>query len=153
MEMFYGDEDDPTMWFAKFKRMLPISWTDTEEVTHFFNHLLPNSYTLDWFNILSSKDKTSLDTIQIAFDIRWPPPECPQFSQAEQMERIRELVLKEEDIGKWTALSDKRKADYGQNIWANEVKKAPISMGNMQGLLIECALDNIPNVLKDYLTC
>ena len=69
------------------------------------------------------------------------------------MEWIKELVLKEEDIGKWTTPSDKQKADYGQNIWANEVKKAAISIGDMQGLLIECTLNNIPNILKDHLTC
>ncbi|KAF8137702.1 hypothetical protein EV363DRAFT_1446483 [Boletus edulis] len=152
-EMFYGDEDDPTMWFAKFKRMLPHSWTDTEKVAHFTNHIMPSSYASDWLDALSFRDKVSLETIQTAFDIRWPPPERPQFTRAEQMERIRELVLKEGDIGKWITPSDKRKADYGQNIWANEVKKAAISMGDVQGLLLECALDSIPNILKDHLTC
>ena len=152
-EMFFGDEDNPTMWFAEFQRMLPLSWTDTEKVSHFANHIIPNSYALDWLATLTRGDMATLASVRVAFNVRWPPPERPKFTRAEQMERIREQVLKEESIGKWVTLADKRKADYGQNIWANEVAKAAITMGDTAGFLIECAVDGIPNLLKDHLSC
>ena len=69
------------------------------------------------------------------------------------MERIRELVLKEENIRKWITPSDKQRPDYGQNLWANEVTKMVRMMGDTKGFLIEFALEIIPNTLKDHLTC
>ena len=48
---------------------------------------------------------------------------------------------------------DKRKADYGQNLWATEVAKMAINMGDRKGFLIEYVLEDIPNILKDHLTC
>ena len=48
---------------------------------------------------------------------------------------------------------DKCKADYGQNLWATEVAKIAINMGDYKGFLIEYILEGIPNILKDHLTC
>ena len=98
-------------------------------------------------------DMASLATIRTAFNVRWPPPEHRKFLRAEQMERIREQLLSEENIGKWITLADKQKADYGQNIRANEVAKAAITMGDTGGFLIDCAVDGILNLLKDHLAC
>ena len=69
------------------------------------------------------------------------------------MERIREQVLSEENIGKWITPLDKWKADYGQNIWANKVVKAAITMGDTAEFLIDCVVDGILNLLKDHLAC
>ena len=69
------------------------------------------------------------------------------------MERIKELVLKEENIGRWITPSDKWRPDYGQNLWANEVMKMVRMMGDTEGFLIEFVLEIILNTLKDHLTC
>ena len=69
------------------------------------------------------------------------------------MEWIRELVLKEENIGKWITPSNKWRPDYSQNLWANEVTKMARTMGDTKGFLIEFALEIILNTLKDHLTC
>lgn len=100
IDMFFGDEENPTMWFVEFQRMLLLMWTDAEKVSHFANHIVPSSYALDWYDALTPTATATLATIRTAFNTRWPPPEHPKFSQAEQMERIRELTLKEENIGK-----------------------------------------------------
>jgi hypothetical protein len=115
-DMFFGDEDNPTMWFAEFQRMLPLSWVENEKVSHFVNHIVSNSYASDWIDTLTRNDMASLAAIRTAFNVRWPPPERPKFSRAEQMERIREQILREENVGKWVTPSDRRKADYGQNM-------------------------------------
>ena len=152
-DMFFGNEDNPTMWFTEFQRMLPLSWMENEKVSHFANHIDPNSYASDWLDTLTCNDMASLATIRMAFNNRWPPLERPKLSRAEQMEQIREQVLSKENIGKWITPPDKWKADYGQNIWANEVAKVVITMGDMAGFLIKCAVDRIPNLLKDHLSC
>ncbi|KAI9569554.1 hypothetical protein HD554DRAFT_2037942 [Boletus coccyginus] len=114
-DMFFGDEDNPTMCYAS-----------------------------DWFDNLTNVETADLTTLQQAFNTRWPPPKRPKFS---------EQVLKEENIGKWITPSDKRKTDYGQNIWANEVMKVAVMMGDTAGFLINCVVDSIPHLLKDHLTC
>ena len=133
--------------------MLPLAWTDNERVTHFSNHIVPNSYASNWLDTLTRNDLATLASIRAAFNTRWPPPKRPKFSWEEQMERIREQILREENIGKWIMPTNKWKADYGQNIWANEVAKAAITMGDMTGFLIDCAVKGIPNLLKDHLLC
>ena len=70
----------------------------------------------EWFDNLDPGDKQTLSALQTAFYKQWPWPTRPSFSQAEQKERIGELILKEENVGKWTMPSDKHKADYGQNL-------------------------------------
>ena len=155
--MFFGDyeddEQDPSMWFAKFQRMLPLLWNDSQKITHFENHIALSSLAQEWFDDLDPGDKQTLSALRTAFYKQWPRPARPSFSRAEQKERIRELVLKEENVGKWVTPSDKRKADYGQNLWATEVAKMAVNMGDRKGFLIDYVLEGIPNVLKDHLTC
>ena len=93
----------------------------------------------------------SWTVLRAAFLVRWPPSERSSFSRAEQVERICELILKEEDVGKWTIPSDKRKADYGQNIWATEVANMAVSMGDVEGNLITYVLETIPPLLRGHL--
>ena len=137
----------------QFQRMLPLAWTDNKRVAHFSNHIIPNSYASDWPTTLTRNDLATLASIHVAFNTRWPPPEHPKFLQVEQMERIREQILKEENIGKWIMPTDKQKADYGQNIWANKVAKAAITMEDTTEFLINCTVKGIPNLLKDHLLC
>ena len=45
IDMFFGDYEDnnqdPSMWFPKFQHMLLLSWTDTQKINHFKNHIVP----------------------------------------------------------------------------------------------------------------
>jgi len=60
-------------------------------------------------------------------------------------------VLKEEDIGVWMA--DGATGNYGHVVWAHKVMRLALGMGDIAGFLIEPALENIPNMLKDHLLC
>ena len=77
---------------------------DGEKIFHFINHILPNSNASNWLNTLILNNTTILKVACIAFNIRWPPPKYPKFSWVEQIEQIREQVLKEESIRKWVML-------------------------------------------------
>ena len=78
--MFIGDEDNPTMWFTKFQQMLPLSWMKSKKVSHFANHIVPNSCTSNWLHTLTRNDMASLATICMAFNVRWPLPKHLKFS-------------------------------------------------------------------------
>jgi len=60
-------------------------------------------------------------------------------------------VLKEEDIGVWMA--DGATGNYGHVVWAHKVMRLALGMGDIAGFLIEPALENILNMLKDHLLC
>ncbi|KIJ05586.1 hypothetical protein PAXINDRAFT_158994 [Paxillus involutus ATCC 200175] len=153
VDMFHGDyskEEEPTEWFMMFQLSLPSSWNDDQKVERFQLHLVPNSYADEWFNNLSVLDTMSMTALRAAFFKRWPPTKKPKWSKAQQKERIRGHVLQEEDIGTWIA--EGRVGDYGQNVWAVNVMRLALSMGDVEGMLIEYAIEGIPTVLKEHLT-
>ena len=72
-----------------------------------------------------------------------------KWSRLQQRERIRELGLKEEEVGKW--VQEGRIGDYGQNVWADRVMRLALSMGDTDGTLIEYAIETTLAVLRDHL--
>ncbi|KAI6036185.1 hypothetical protein PISMIDRAFT_12193 [Pisolithus microcarpus 441] len=108
--------------------------TDTEKVTCFECQLYPGGLAEEWFVDLDAAEKASLADIKNAF-----------------RERIKDQMLKVEEIGKWT--EDGQTGDYGQNLWAERVVKLALSMGDANGFLIDDVLHQIPDLLKDHLTC
>ena len=67
-DMFFGDEENPTMWFTEFQQMLPLSWTDAEKTSHFANHIISNSDASDWFDTLTPTETSTLAKIRAAFN-------------------------------------------------------------------------------------
>lgn len=61
--------------------------------------------------------------------------------------------MEEDAIGKWITPADRHKADYGQNVWATEVAKMAVTMGDTTGFLINSVVERIPDLLKDHLQC
>ena len=66
-DMFFGDYEDnnqdPSMWFAKFQCMLPLSWADTQKIDHFENHIASSSLTQEWFDNLDPGNKQTLSAL------------------------------------------------------------------------------------------
>ena len=77
------------------------------------------------------------------------PTKRAKWLRLQQRERVRELGLKEEEVGKW--VQEGCVGDYGQNIWADWVMRLALSMGNVDGSLIEYAIETAPVIIKDHL--
>ncbi|KIJ10422.1 hypothetical protein PAXINDRAFT_157639 [Paxillus involutus ATCC 200175] len=148
----YSDKEEPVDWFALFQLTLPKSWTEDQMVRRFGQYMAPNSLAEEWFDGLSSLDMYDMTTLRKAFRERWPPRKRPQWSRAQQRERVKGLTLKDEDIGAWIQKPGDRTGDYGQNIWAEQVMRLAQSMGDIQGALIEHAIEGAPRLLRDQLT-
>ncbi|KAG2739342.1 hypothetical protein P692DRAFT_20756633 [Suillus brevipes Sb2] len=151
--LFHGDyreKEEPTLWFAQFQLSLPDSYTEIQRIRRFKMQLAPGSMADQWFYDISLTCH-SFSQLQAEFLTRWPPPKPPQYSRAQQKERIMAQVLKEEDIGVW--LAGEPTGNYGHVIWANKVMRIAMGMGDSTGSLVEYALEGIPNVLKDHMTC
>ncbi|KIK21566.1 hypothetical protein PISMIDRAFT_103871, partial [Pisolithus microcarpus 441] len=146
----YSNNEDPTEWFALF-RLAMSSLMDTEKVTRFECQLYPGGLVEEWFIDLDAAEKASLADIKNAFVRRWPMMRRPKWSRTQQRERIKDQMLKVEEIGKWT--EDGQMGDYSQNLWVERVIKLVLSMGDANGFLIDDTLHQIPDLLKDHLTC
>ena len=64
---YEDDEQDPSMWFAKFQCILPLSWNDNQKITHFENHIALSSLAQEWFGNLDPGDKQMLSALRMAF--------------------------------------------------------------------------------------
>jgi len=154
LPLFHGDyreNEEPSTWFAQFQLSLPDNYSDLRRIQRFAMQLAPGYMADQWFNGLPPSSITSFLDLRAAFQQRWPPPKPPAYSRAQQKERIMAQVLKEEDIGIWTA--DGATGNYGHVVWAHKVMRLALGMGDVAGFLIESALENVPNMLKDHLTC
>jgi hypothetical protein len=60
-------------------------------------------------------------------------------------------VLKEDEIGIWT--QEGRTGNYAHVTWALNVSRLALGMGDVDGAMIEYALESIPDLLKDHLKC
>ncbi|KAG1813076.1 hypothetical protein DFJ58DRAFT_850688 [Suillus subalutaceus] len=83
--------------------------------------LAPGSTADQWFDesILSC---SSFAHLHREFMLRWPPPKPPQYSRAQQKERVMAQTLKEEDIGVW--LPGEPTGNYGQQ-FPQDVESVP----------------------------
>ena len=57
--------------------------------------------------------------------------------------------MKEADVGEWCQRDDG--GDFAHIIWAEDVAKLAISMGNTNGTLIDHVLDGTPRLLRKHL--
>ncbi|KAG2746616.1 hypothetical protein P692DRAFT_20886750 [Suillus brevipes Sb2] len=147
----YGENENPSAWFAQFELSLPISWTDTQRIQRFGMQLTPGEVAEEWYHNLTSLHLSSFANLKHEFFKRWPPPKRPKLTRAQQKERIMAQVLKEDEIGIWT--QEGRTGNYAHVTWALNVSRLALGMGDVDGAMIEYALESIPDLLKDHLKC
>ncbi|KAG1798162.1 uncharacterized protein HD556DRAFT_1232622, partial [Suillus plorans] len=128
-----------------------MNWTDAQRVQRFGMQLTPGEAAEEWYQSLTSKQLSSFADLKLVFFKCWPHPKCPKLTRAQQKERIMAQVLKEEEVGEWTQVG--RTGNYAHVIWAINVSKLALGMGDVNGAMIEYTLEGIPNVLKDHLEC
>ncbi|KAG1810940.1 uncharacterized protein BJ212DRAFT_1484068 [Suillus subaureus] len=152
--LFYGDyggNENPSAWFAQFELLLPIAWTDTQCVQRFSMQLTPGEVTEEWYHNLTSLHLSSFTNLKHEFFKCWPPPKRPKLTQAQQKECIMAQVLKEEEIGVWT--QEGRTGNYAHVTWVLNISCLAMGMGDVDGTMIEYALEGILDLLKDHLKC
>ena len=152
LPLFHGDysnSEEPAHWFAQFQLALPDTWSEAAKVQRFQLQLAPGGYAEEWFDALPASDQASLAAVRMAFLKQWPPMKQAKWSRLQQRERIRELGLKEEEVGKW--VQEGRIGDYGQNVWVDRAMRLALSMGDTDGTLIEYAIETMLAVLRDHL--
>ncbi|KAG1729627.1 uncharacterized protein EDB91DRAFT_1252946 [Suillus paluster] len=116
---FHGDyekEEEPTDWIRKYQLLLPPSYSDADKIAWFELQCTAVSPAEEWFMSLQATDKATWVTFLAAFKIQWPPPVHVKLTVAQKKERLKSVILKEEDIG--VMIEKDRGRDWGHVKWA-----------------------------------
>ncbi|KAG2126617.1 hypothetical protein DEU56DRAFT_758862 [Suillus clintonianus] len=127
---FYGDYEkgeEPTNWLRKYELSLPTTATDTDKLSRFELQCAAASPA----------------------EIRWPQPTQVTLTVAQKKERIKAVVLKEEEIG--VMIEEERGREWGHVRWAKKVARMAQGFNDTQCHLLDVVLDNTPEVLRDLL--
>ncbi|KAG1846476.1 hypothetical protein C8R48DRAFT_677810 [Suillus tomentosus] len=149
---FYGDYEkgeEPTDWLRKYELSLPTTTTDTDKITHFELQCTAASPAETWFASLPTVDKASWIAFRAAFRTRWPPPTQVTLTVAQKKERIKVLVLKEDEIG--VMIEEDRGREWGHIRWAKQIARMAQGFNDTQHHLLDVVLDNTPEILRDLL--
>ncbi|KAG2742835.1 hypothetical protein P692DRAFT_20685198, partial [Suillus brevipes Sb2] len=103
-----------------------------------------------WFTNLGAADKSSWVLFLAAFRTRWPKPVEVTLTVAQKKDRIRSLVLKDEDIG--VMIEEDRGRDWGHVKWAKKVSRMAQGFNDTQCHLLDVVLESTPEVLRDFLS-
>ncbi|KAG2035646.1 hypothetical protein BDR03DRAFT_983494 [Suillus americanus] len=147
----YGENKNPAAWFTQFELLLPNSWTDTQRIHRFAMQLMPGESAAEWYQGLTSSHISSFASLKAEFFKCWPVPKQPKLTQVQQKEHIMAQTLKEDEVGERT--QEGRTGNYAHVIWAINISWLALGMGDIDGAMIEYALEGIPNLLKDHLKC
>jgi hypothetical protein len=76
----YGENENPSAWFAQFELSLPISWMDTQRIQQFAMQLTPGEAAAEWYQGLTSSHLSSFTNLKAEFFKRWPAPKKPKLT-------------------------------------------------------------------------
>ncbi|KAG1809233.1 hypothetical protein EV424DRAFT_1350077 [Suillus variegatus] len=149
---FYGDYEkgeEPTNWLRKYELSLPTTATDTDKLSRFELQCAAASPAESWYASLPATDKATWAAFRAAFKVRWPQPTQVTLTVAQKKERIKAVVLKEEEIG--VMIEEERGREWGHVRWAKKVARMAQGFNDTQCHLLDVVLDNTPEVLRDLL--
>ena len=142
VDPFHGDKEDenPEDFLRSFYRRMGTASDDVRK-QQFPYFLQADSVADEWFDDLQLVDKTTWNTIEDAFNKRWPRKKAAKKTTEEYEEEITGLCLKTEDLGKKEKTAGREV--YSHIVWAD--KMATI----VKGAKIEATTTYIGHVRKE----
>lgn len=152
LPLFHGDYaggEEPNEWLCQLDLNLPVSWNDTQKIDRFRRQCAPGSLAEMWFTTLTNAQTASWAYLEAAFVNRWPPNLLLQLTAGQKKERLKAVVLKEEDIG--SMVEDEKGQEWGHVRWARQVQRLAQSFGDSNCQYLDVVLDGVPDILCDQL--
>lgn len=142
VDPFHGDKEDenPEDFLRSFFRRMGTA-SDEVRKQQFRYFLQADSVADEWFEELQITDKVSWNSIEDAFNKRWPRKKAAKKTTEEYEEEITGLHLKMEDLGKKEKTAGREV--YSHIVWAD--KMATI----VKGAKIEATTTYIGHVRKE----
>jgi hypothetical protein len=142
VDPFHGDKEDenPEDFLRSFFRRMGSANDDVKK-KQFKYFLQADSAADEWFEELKDGDKKDWDSIENAFNKRWPRKKAAKKTKEEYEEEITGLKLKMEDLGKKEKTAGREV--YSHIVWADK-------MGTIvKGAKIETTTTYIGHVRKE----
>ncbi|KAG1854087.1 hypothetical protein C8R48DRAFT_675684 [Suillus tomentosus] len=149
---FYGDYEkgeEPTDWLRKYELSFPPSATEADKLSRFELQCAAASPAETWHANLPASDKATWSAFRAAFKVRWPQPAQVTLTAAQKKERLKAVVLKEEEIG--VMIEEDRGREWGHVKWAKKVARMAQGFNDSQCHLLDVVLENTPEVLRDFM--
>jgi hypothetical protein len=142
VDPFHGDKEDenPEDFLRAFFRRMGTS-TDDVKKQQFKYFLQADSAADEWFDDLQPADKKDWNTIESAFNKRWPRKKAAKKTTEEYEEEITGLRLKMEDLGKKEKTAGREV--YSHIAWADKMTTI------VKGAKIETTTTYIGQVRKE----
>jgi hypothetical protein len=139
---FHGDKDDenPEDFLRSFYRRMGTASDDTRK-QQFRYFLQADSIADEWFDELSAADKKTWDTIEAAFNKRWPRKKAVKKTKEEYEEEITGTQLPTENLGKKEKIAGRE--TYSHIVWADKMEAI------VRGAKIEATTTYIGHVRKE----
>lgn len=148
--IFSGKPDEnPTDFLRSFVRSTRET-DDAGKLAIFPSYLKAASDADEWYAELPEEAKTSWQTLQEAFDTRFPPPKRIKKTHADYEAELTTKLLKEEELGKKVTKAGVDK--WAHIVWAEEILQTAKQAGIAEGtLLIGIVRKALPDLLKEKL--
>ncbi|KAG1860088.1 hypothetical protein F4604DRAFT_1684465 [Suillus subluteus] len=149
---FYGDYEkgeEPTNWIKNYLLSFPPSYTEAERISRFELQCAAASPIKAWFTMLTTTETALWATFAAAFKKCWPPPIQTTLTVAQKKDQIQSVVLTEEEIR--VMVEEDRGREWGHIKWAMKIAHTALGFNDMQCHLLDVVLENMPEVLRDFL--
>jgi hypothetical protein len=142
VDPFHGDKEDenPEDFLRSFFRRMGTANDDTKK-KQFKYFLQADSAADEWFEELQDGDKKDWNSIEDAFNKRWPRKKAAKKTKEEYEEEITGLKLKMEDLGKKEKTAGRE--IYSHIVWADKMATT------VKGAKIEATTTYIGQVRKE----
>ncbi|KAG1879696.1 hypothetical protein C8R48DRAFT_668486 [Suillus tomentosus] len=115
----YEKSEEPTNWMRNYQLSFLSSNSEAEKIAWFELQCTAASPAEAWYATLTTVETASWSTFLMAFQKCWPPPAQVTLTVTQKKDRIRAVVLKEEDIG--IMIEADRGREWGHMKWAKEI--------------------------------
>ena len=139
---FHGDKEDenPEDFLRSFYRRMGTASEDTRK-QQFRYFLQADSAADEWFDDLPTADKKDWNTIEAAFNKRWPRKKAVKKTKEEYEEEITSTPLQMENLGKKEKTAGRE--TYSHITWADKMETM------VRGAKIESTTTYIGHVRKE----
>ena len=149
---FYGNGrkgENPQDFIKKFESrdLKDITMSEERKTAAFFNRLKSGNTAEEWYEALPIRDKATWATTKAAFLVRWPKKTASSKSAHDKSNRLKEHVLKEEELGVWQ--EEDGRDELSHVLWADKILSLANDVPDPAGLLIPEVRRLLPAVIRE----
>lgn len=142
--------ENPRQWLKGLEEEFRDTDTEADKVMLWQRRMLADSEAEDWFDNLDAVTTSTHANLKTAFALQWLAAPRIKDSRERKLEKVRECILKEEDM--FAKVDDANgKKVWGQVKWVTEIAKLAADAGDVGGVMINLVLLLLLKVIQEAL--